>query len=81
MSTVIAAGPLAAAAFFLRGAFLSAPGWRGAAVGALAGLAGSIGIHAHCPCQGITHLLFAHGTVIVAGAAAGGALGRIGGRA
>ena len=81
LSTVMALGPLGAGALLLRGSFLSAPGWRGAAVGALAGLAGSIGIHAHCPCQGITHLLMAHGTVIVAGVLAGAALGRLGGRA
>jgi hypothetical protein len=81
ISTLIAVGPLAAAAVLLRGSFLSAPGWRGAAVGALAGLAGSIGIHAHCPAQGLSHLLAGHGTVIAAGAALGAALGRIGGRA
>jgi hypothetical protein len=81
MSSVIAAGPLAAAALLLRGSFLSAPGWRGAAVGALGGLAGSIGIHAHCPCYGLSHLLVAHGTVIAAGAALGAAPGRMGGRA
>ncbi len=81
LSTLIAVGPLTAAALFLRGSFLSAAGWRGAAVGALAGLAGSIGIHAHCPVQDLGHLLAAHGTAIVVGAAAGGALGRLGGRA
>lgn len=81
LSTLIALGPLAAAAFFLRGSFLSAAGWRGAAVGALAGLSGSLGIHAHCPVQGAAHLLVAHGAAIAIGAVAGAALGRAKGRA
>jgi hypothetical protein len=81
LSTLIALGPLGAAALFLRGSFLSAAGWRGAAVGGLAGLAGSLGIHAHCPVQGVGHLLAAHGAAIAIGAAAGAALGRAGGRA
>ena len=34
ISALIAVGPSTAAALFLRGSFLSAPGWRGAAVGA-----------------------------------------------
>jgi hypothetical protein len=80
-STVMALGPLTAAALFLRGSFLSAPGWRGAAVGGVAGLAGSIGIHAHCPIHSIGHLLAAHGAAIAVGVAAGAALGRLGGRA
>jgi len=81
LSSVLALGPLAAAALFLRRSFLSAAGWRGAAVGGISGLAGSLGIHAHCPVQGVGHLLAAHGTAIVIGAAAGAALGRAGGRA
>jgi hypothetical protein len=74
-------GPLIAAALYFRASFLSVPAWRGAAVGALAGLAGSVGIHAHCPKQALLHLLAAHGTAILAGAAAGAGLGTIGGRA
>lgn len=80
MSSVMAVGPFTAAAVLLRGSFLSAPGWRGAAVGALTGLAGSVGIHAHCPCQTISHLLTAHGAAILFGAAAGAGLGVLGGR-
>ena len=80
LSTLMAVGPLAAAAVVLRGSFFSAPGWRGMAVGALAGLLGSIGVHAHCPCQVVGHLLAAHGAAIAVGAAAGAALGRLGGR-
>jgi hypothetical protein len=80
VSALISVGPLAAAALFLRRSFLSAPGWRGAAVGALAGLAGSAGIHAHCACQSLGHLLAAHGAAIALGAVAGATLGRLGGR-
>jgi hypothetical protein len=80
LSTLMTAGPLAAAALVLRGSFFSAPGWRGAAVGGVAGLAGSIGVHAHCPCQVMVHLFAAHGAAILVGAAAGAALGHLGGR-
>jgi hypothetical protein len=80
LSSLLTMGPLAAAAFLLRGSFLSAPGWRGAAVGGLSGLLGSAAIHAHCPCQAPSHLLAAHGTAIALGAVAGATLGRLGGR-
>lgn len=80
LSTAMALGPVIGAALFLRRSFLSAPGWRGAAVGALAGLGGSIGVHAHCPCQSLGHLLAAHGAAIGLGAVAGAALGHLGGR-
>jgi hypothetical protein len=80
LSSVMALGPLVAGALLLRGAFPSAPGWRGAAVGGLLGLAGSIGVHAHCPVQGLGHLLAAHGATIAIAAVAGGALGCLGGR-
>ncbi len=80
LSTLIAVGPLTAAALLLRGSFLSAPAWRGAAVGGLAGLAGSIGAHAHCPVRSAGHLLVAHGAAIAIGAAVGAALGQARGR-
>ncbi len=80
LSTAMALGPLVAGALLLRGALLSAPGWRGAAVGGLLGLAGSIGVHAHCSVRGLGHVLAAHGAAIAVAAAAGGALGRLGGR-
>lgn len=81
LSVAMALGPLTAASFALRGSFLSAPGWRGAAIGALAGLSGSIGVHAHCPINEVGHLLTAHAAAILVGAAAGGALGHLRGRA
>lgn len=74
-------GPLLAAALLLRGSFLSASAWRGAAVGALAGLAGAIGVHAHCPIPALDHLLGAHGPSIAVGAILGALLGRMRGRA
>jgi hypothetical protein len=78
---LVALGPLLAAAMVLRRSFLSASGWRGAAVGALAGLAGSFGVHAHCPVPALPHLLAAHGPAIVFGALLGGILGRTRGSA
>jgi len=80
MSTSIALGSAVAAAIVLRGSFFSAAGWRGAAVGALAGLAGSVGAHAHCPVPDLGHLLAAHGAPIVLFALAGAVVGRLGGR-
>lgn len=80
LSAVMAAGPLLAAAVILRRSFLSASGSRGAAVGALAGLAGSFGIHVHCPIPSVDHLLAAHAPAILLGALAGAAFGRARGR-
>jgi hypothetical protein len=80
MSAAIALGALLAAAAVLRRTFLAAAGWRGAVVGALAGLAGSIGVHVHCPMETFDHLLAAHGAPIFLFALAGAVLGRIGGR-
>ena len=81
LAGLMALGPLAAAALIFARAFPSASTWRGAAVGALAGLSGAIGIHAHCPYQSWGHLLMAHGPVIVVGAILGGLFGRTRGRA
>jgi hypothetical protein len=80
VAVLMALGPLALMATLLRGSFASAPALRGAAVGALAGFAGTIGIHAHCPARSFGHLLVAHGPAIVLGAIAGGLFGRLGGR-
>lgn len=81
LTGVMSLGPLAAAALLLRGSFLSASTRRGAAVGALAGLTGSIGIHLHCPDASLGHLLAAHGPSIALGAILGAVLGRMRGRA
>jgi hypothetical protein len=80
LANLMALGPLLGAAMFLRRSFTSAPALRGGAVGALAGLWGTIGVHAHCPCQAMSHLVVAHGLSIVIGAALGAALGRLLGR-
>jgi hypothetical protein len=80
VSFALSLGVLVAAGAALRRSFPSAAGWRGAAVGAVAGLAGATGIHAHCPAQGLDHLLVAHGAAIALSALAGAALGRLGGR-
>ena len=80
VATLMALGPLAAAALIFTRAFPSASLWRGATVGALAGLSGAIGIHAHCPYQSWSHLLLAHGPVLAVGAILGGLFGRTLGR-
>lgn len=81
VSHVMAFGPLAAAAVLLRRSFLSASTWRGAAVGALAGLGGSLGVHAHCPAPSFDHLLLAHGPSILVGGILGAIFGRTRGSA
>ncbi|WP_437287292.1 NrsF family protein [Sorangium sp. So ce406] len=73
--------PLALAAFVLRRSFLSAPAWRGAAIGALCALGAVIGIQAHCAYDDLLHVTFAHGLPIAAGALLGAAAGALGGRA
>ncbi|AUX46812.1 hypothetical protein SOCE26_083210 [Sorangium cellulosum] len=73
--------PLALAALVLRRSFLSAPAWRGAAIGALCGLGAVIGIQAHCSYDDLVHVTFAHGLPIAAGALLGAAAGALRGRA
>lgn len=80
-SGIAAAGPLLVAALLLRRSFLSAPLWRGAAVGAVCGLTASALIHAHCSAPGLSHVLMAHGFPVVSGALLGALLGALGGRA
>jgi hypothetical protein len=72
--------PLAVAALVLQRSFLSTPIHRGAAVGAVCGLAGAIGIHAHCPYLAMSHVLLAHGPPILACALVGALLGAWRGR-
>lgn len=76
----IALVPLALAALTLRRSFLSAPAWRGAAVGAACGLIGAFGIHAHCAYAAGAHVLVAHGLPILLCALLGAAAGALGGR-
>jgi len=77
---LLAAGPFVVAALIFRRTFLSFPAWRGAIVGAACGLGGAIGIHAHCAVETASHVLVAHGLVIVIAAALGAALGARQGR-
>ncbi len=80
LSSALALGPLALGAVVLRRSFASAPALRGAAVGALAGLAGAIGVHMHCPTGFWQHIVFSHAPVIALGALLGAGLGWAGGR-
>jgi hypothetical protein len=49
-------------------------------IGAIAGLAGAVGVHAHCPLAAMAHVLVAHGLPIVLGAAVGAVAAALGGR-
>jgi hypothetical protein len=79
-ASVIAAVPMLAATLVFRRALLGSPIWRGAAIGALCGLGGTIGIHMHCGALETAHVLVAHGLPMALGAALGAGLGAIGGR-
>ncbi|WP_437950682.1 NrsF family protein [Sorangium sp. So ce296] len=73
--------PFALAALVLRRSFLSAPAWRGAAIGALCGLAVVVGLGTHCELDDLIHVALAHGLPIAAGALLGAAAGALRGRA
>ena len=77
---LLAAGPLVVATLVFRNSFLSFPAWRGAVIGAACGLGGSVGIHAHCDVETASHLLVAHGLVIVVASLVGAGLGALSGR-
>lgn len=72
---LLALPPLVGAALVLRRAFVNAPALRGALVGAVCGLAGSIGIHSHCPVVTVSHVLVAHGLPLVLFAGLGALFG------
>ncbi len=72
---LLALPPLVGAALVLRSAFVNAPVLRGALVGAVCGLAGSIGIHSHCPVVTASHVLVAHGLPLLLCAALGALFG------
>lgn len=80
VTLLLAAGPVALACFLLRRSFLSAPAWRGAAVGAVCGIAGAAGVHTHCPVGMSGHVLVAHGIPILVAALVGAVLGALRGR-
>jgi len=80
LGALMAAGPMVLTAIFLQRSFISSPGWRGAAIGAICGLAGSVGIHAHCPRVAMSHVLLTHGLPILLGSIAGAVWSRARGR-
>ena len=81
IALAMAAAPLAGSALTLRGAFVSAPALRGALVGAACGVAGTLGIHAHCPIVTSSHVLVSHAAPVLVLAAAGALVGVWRGRA
>jgi hypothetical protein len=79
-ASLLSAGPLVFVALFFRRSFATAPAWRGAFLGALAGLAGAVGVHAHCPVAVMSHVVLAHGLPILLGALVGAVAGAAFGR-
>jgi hypothetical protein len=80
IALTLALPSLVAAVIVLRHAFVNAPVLRGALVGAACGLAGSVGIHSHCPVVTVSHVLLAHGLPVALFAAAGAIFGARAGR-
>jgi len=80
-ASITATGPFLLSGMLLRGSFLSAPVWRGAAVGAVCGLGAAAGIHTHCAMAASAHVLLAHGFPIVCGGLLGALFGAMRGRA
>lgn len=78
---ITAAGPFALAGFLFERTFLSAPAWRGAAIGVVCGLCAAAGIHTHCPMTASAHVVLAHGFPIAAGGLLGALFGALRGRA
>lgn len=72
--------PILAAVLLFRRSFVSAPVWRGSAIGAAIGLSAGLTIHAVCPYTDAAHVLVTHGLPILAGALLGAGLGALGGR-
>lgn len=79
-SGIAGLGPILAAVFLFRRSFVSAPLWRGSAIGAAIGLSAGLTIHAVCPYTDAAHVLVTHGLPILAGTLLGAALGALGGK-
>lgn len=80
-ASITAVGPFLLAGLLLQRSFLSAPVWRGAAVGAVCGLCAAAGIHTHCSVAASAHVILAHGFPIVSGGLLGALFGALRGRA
>lgn len=80
-ASITAVGPFLLAGLLLQRSFLSAPVWRGAAVGAVCGLCAAAGIHAHCSVAASAHVILAHGFPVVSGGLLGALFGALRGRA
>jgi hypothetical protein len=82
LATAIGLGPLVIALYLFRHAFVAAAPWRLGLLGAVSGLAGTIGCQAHCPLgHAFSHVSLSHGMPILVGAIAGVAWGHWRGRA
>jgi len=74
MTLVGALPPLVLAVAVLRRAFPSAAGWRGALVGATAGLLSATAMNVHCPLVDPMHMLLGHALPIALAAGLGAVL-------
>jgi hypothetical protein len=65
VAAVLGAGPLGLGALALRRSFVSAAGWRAAAVGVAAGALAASAMALVCPDDGAMHVLLGHGTMML----------------
>src|SRR5262249_50877742 len=79
-SVALGALPLMLVCALFRHAFPTAAPWRLGLLGAVSGLAGSIGCQAHCSVGAVTHVVVAHGFAVLLGGVVGAAYGAARGR-
>jgi hypothetical protein len=65
VTAILAAGPLLLGALALRSAFVSAAGWRTAAMGIASGALAASTMALVCPVDGTLHVLLGHGTMML----------------
>ena len=71
----LAAVPLVLGVWAFRRSFAVSSGWRGACLGAAAGALAATTMSLICATDGVVHVVFGHGLVILAGAMAGAVFG------
>lgn len=76
LGLVLASVPLALVVTALRGAFAVVTRLRAASFGLAAGGLAAAALHAHCPYDGLEHVLVGHGFAMLVGAAAAALLSR-----
>jgi hypothetical protein len=75
-TAILAAGPLAVAAYAFRHAFATLAAWRTAALGIACGALATAALALACPISNMWHVLVGHGAVLLLAGAVGAVLGQ-----